>query len=233
MRPTSSKTSVNTSRVKFPITATTTLPTSNHCHTPRDRGTIKPQSYFEKTSRVRNPTTPLTVRPPSSKHAETDPSRSPTTRTNGSGLVASTYLHQKSHVVSAAKVHSQMKFVIFNDLTKGDAVGSIYLIQSPNKKALVKIGYTGNYKRRKREIEGTCDIVLETIEIWHKIPNMKRSERLVKEDLSHLRKHWKCRSPTCSTNHGEWHGIGEATAIGVVTRWIDWMQPRPHGEETS
>jgi hypothetical protein len=126
-----------------------------------------------------------------------------------------------------------MKFVIFNDLTKGDTVGSIYLVQSPNKKALVKIGYTGNYKRRKREIEGTCATVLEIIEIWHKISSMKRCERLVNDDLRHLRKRWKYRIPTCSTNHGEWHDIGEATAIGVVTRRIDWMQPRPRGEETS
>lgn len=132
--------------------------------------------------------------------------------------------------VSAKDVHTRMKNTILKDLTKEETAGSVYLVQSPQIKGLVKVGYTTDFDRRKGDIERTCGMTLETVETWNPIRNIKRVEKLVKQDLKHLQTVWRC--PKCFGTHGEWHKISEATAIEVVDKWVEWMRLRPYGTKT-
>ncbi|KAI2474486.1 T5orf172 domain containing protein [Pyrenophora tritici-repentis] len=50
---------------------------------------------------------------------------------------------------------------------------------------------------------------------------MKRAEQLIKTDLKHLRRPWKC--PVCTRTHGEWFKVDEETAKARVTLWVDWI----------
>jgi hypothetical protein len=91
----------------------------------------------------------------------------------------------------------------------------------PERKGLVKIGYTNDITLRKKQHKAECG--LDVTYIWTSNPmeHCKRIEKLAKLDLRHLCKPWKCTQ--CHREHREWFKIADEKAIEIVKVWVDWL----------
>ncbi|KAG9189868.1 hypothetical protein G6011_06736 [Alternaria panax] len=117
-------------------------------------------------------------------------------------------------------VHARLGTIVCEKLLKSEEEGFIYVFRDPKHEGAVKIGYTRDINRRTKE-HGKCDLDLSFVHVSGRVKAMKRAEQLIKADLRHLRRPWKCSA--CKRTHGEWFEIDEETAKARVTSWVDWI----------
>jgi predicted GIY-YIG superfamily endonuclease len=117
-------------------------------------------------------------------------------------------------------VHARLGSVACEKLTKSEEEGHLYIFRDPKHKGAVKIGYSKDPNRRTKEHE-KCDLDLFFVHISGRVKAMKRAEQLIKVDLRHLRRPWKCSA--CKHTHEEWFEIDEETAKERVSLWVDWI----------
>ncbi|CAI7612293.1 unnamed protein product [Penicillium glandicola] len=107
--------------------------------------------------------------------------------------------------------------------------GSMYIFWQQGNFGYLKIGRSGNVRRRFKEwskqyfARETSDGQGDLREVAH----ICRVEALVHLELSEHRKiEEKC--PGCSRNHIEWFKIPDERAIAVVQKWMTWMGTEPY-----
>jgi hypothetical protein len=104
--------------------------------------------------------------------------------------------------------------------TKGEKEGYLYILRSPHKPGLLKLGCsTRDVSKRGKEQKCVADITWVQTGLF--VSHMKRAEKLAHLDLDHLRRSWNC--PKCSQTHGEWFEVDEERAKEVTERWTKWI----------
>ncbi|KAJ5192629.1 hypothetical protein N7449_008771 [Penicillium cf. viridicatum] len=117
--------------------------------------------------------------------------------------------------------------------------GSMYIFWQQGNFGYLKIGRSGNVRRRFREWSNQCkkdmgihfpDFARETSNdqrVLKEVAHICRVEALVHLELMEHRKiEEKC--PGCSRNHKEWFKIPDERAIAVVQKWMAWMGTEPY-----
>ncbi|OWY45792.1 hypothetical protein AA0119_g10978 [Alternaria tenuissima] len=117
-------------------------------------------------------------------------------------------------------IHAKLGTIVCETLLKSEGEGFLYVFRDPKHKGAVKIGYTRDINRRTKEHE-KCELALVFVHISGRVKAMKRAEQLIKADLRHLRRPWKCSA--CKRTHEEWFEIDEEIAKARVTLWVDWI----------
>jgi predicted GIY-YIG superfamily endonuclease len=131
--------------------------------------------------------------------------------------------HERATSDCTQLVHAALGKISCEQLSTSEGEGFIYVFRDPKHADVVKIGYSKDVNRRTRE-HGQCDLNLTIIHISGRVKAMKRAEHLIKADLKHLRRPWKCS--VCKRTHGEWFEVDEETAKARVTLWVDWINDR-------
>lgn len=134
---------------------------------------------------------------------------------------------------SALWLHSKIITIAKKPLSKADQEGHIYIFRDNNKKAevrsgLVKIGMSTSLPKRMIK-HGKCGLDVELL--WDRsVISMKRVEQLIKADMGHLCREWKCSH--CVQTHTEWFQIDIEKAKRIVNKWSDWIYERqPYGSD--
>ncbi|KAJ5688436.1 hypothetical protein N7536_011055 [Penicillium majusculum] len=120
-----------------------------------------------------------------------------------------------------------------------ESKGSMYIFWQQGNFGYLKIGRSGNVRRRFREWSNQCkknmgihfpDFARETSDdqrALREVAHICRVEALVHlELLEHRKIEEKC--PGCSRNHIEWFEIPDERAIAVVQKWMAWMRTEPY-----
>lgn len=120
-----------------------------------------------------------------------------------------------------------------------ESKGSMYIFWQQGNFGYLKIGRSGNVRRRFREWSNQCkknmgihfpDFARETSDdqrALREVSHICRVEALVHlELLEHRKIEEKC--PGCSRNHIEWFEIPDERAIAVVQKWMAWMRTEPY-----
>ena len=123
--------------------------------------------------------------------------------------------------------------------------GYIYILYIEGYEGYVKIGRTEKkIEKRQKQINKCIKYPLKIIkgEDFCAVPNHKRVERLIHEELRNDRRKFPCdcgrtarKKNDCEesdglTMHGEWFQLGQARACEVVGRWRKWMSSGPYVE---
>ncbi|KAF2129432.1 hypothetical protein P153DRAFT_357010 [Dothidotthia symphoricarpi CBS 119687] len=136
---------------------------------------------------------------------------------------------KKDNKISAQLLHNRLIVLAKESLTKKEDKGYIYIFRDPQKKGLLKIGHTTNVNKRGKQHE-KCGLKLDWVHISGGVKLVKRAEQLVKLDMKHLCRPWKCS--ICCQKHGEWFEIEEEKAKGIMNRWVKWINERdPYQED--
>lgn len=117
-------------------------------------------------------------------------------------------------------VHAALIHAINEDLSEDEREGYLYMISTPEKEGLVKIGYSIHPLKRMKE-HRKCIPDFKLIRISDRVKAIKRAERLIKIDLINLRRKWNC--PSCNNMHEEWFEITETEVMVVINRWVSWI----------
>ncbi|KAJ6142719.1 hypothetical protein N7471_002172 [Penicillium samsonianum] len=117
--------------------------------------------------------------------------------------------------------------------------GSMYIFWQQGNFGYLKIGRSGDVRRRFKEWSNQCkkdmgihfpDFAPETSDgqrALKEVAHICRVEALVHlELLEHRKIEEKC--PGCSRNHIEWFKIPDERAIAVVQKWMAWMGTEPY-----
>ncbi|KAF2836075.1 hypothetical protein M501DRAFT_283202 [Patellaria atrata CBS 101060] len=152
------------------------------------------------------------------------------------------------NLLTPSDIDSKIRFLL-NEKIRGDAnqphqVGRIYILSSPQRPGLLKIGHSSNIHTRKKQLSDICKINVEEIPYGPQdgaTPYFRRVERLVHTDLHNSQRRFHCPSPRCKRNgntdtgilHQEWFAVDKNTAVRTVRRWLAFTQRDPyddHGE---
>ena len=115
--------------------------------------------------------------------------------------------------------------------------GWIYIFQSANYPAHVKIGLTRTTPAQRGVEVASCRDLVEVRPVdqlgYVKVRNVERLEKLIHEDLANERRRfqWSCRPNTRShdTQHREWFEMNVQEASKRVEQWREWMRQEPYG----
>ena len=143
------------------------------------------------------------------------------------------------------KISQAFFWIVHNlcrDLTKPEIPeGYIYAfkVEDPQGRGYVKIGVTGNIKRRMKNHKtcyGECERIYPPEgEKFVPVDHAYRVESLIHAELvKHAMLLERC--PRCRqrhNGHGEWFDVEEWHAIAVIRKWSEWMNSSPYEEKPS
>jgi hypothetical protein len=131
----------------------------------------------------------------------------------------SQYFESQKRDQVASMIHHRLIQDAKERLTEKERDGYLYILRSPQKPGLLKLGCSRDVSKRGKEQKCVEDFTW--VETGKFVTRMKRAEKLAKRDLNHLRRDWKCSK--CSKTHEEWFEVDEETAKEVIKRWTEWI----------
>ncbi|KAL9633483.1 MAG: hypothetical protein Q9164_004673 [Protoblastenia rupestris] len=149
---------------------------------------------------------------------------------------------------SSSDIADSVLALMENDIGKSNGAtwGYIYVLQIPKCPGYVKIGWTTQtIKKRKQQIQSCIPSPLssELNDTICKVKYPKRVEALIFEDLCNERRGFFCpcnndrrkhRSDEINeiqslTEHSEWFELDALRSTHYVNKWRNWMQTEPYG----
>jgi hypothetical protein len=97
----------------------------------------------------------------------------------------------KKRDLVASMIHHRLIQDAKERLTGQEKDGYLYILRSPQKPGLLKLGYSLR-DVSKRGKEQKCVEDFTWVETGKYVTQVKRAEKLAKRDLNHLRRDWKC-----------------------------------------
>lgn len=138
-------------------------------------------------------------------------------------------------------VADELKKLLIRPLLRSEIKnqGFMYIFWQPGNFGHLKIGWSGDVRRRLASWSRQCKKTIEAYypnlpqkgnkdaEDLQPVPHICRVEALVHMELKNCRK-IENNCPGCSKSHKEWFEIPERIAIEVVRKWMDWMRTLPY-----
>jgi len=109
--------------------------------------------------------------------------------------------------------------------------GFVYILSSPKKPGLLKIGSSLNPWNRRTGVQDACDVMHDVVaNDQQPFLHYRQVEKPVRTELSNFNERLYCQS--CMQTHREPFRIDEETAKGIVRRWVTYVHREPYQRST-